>query len=145
MSSTRQLFGLRLYLIGFGVVLLLAGVVAVVLVRADLDSDVVVEGVLFFLLIALMIELVVVRQLLHHLLRPTGRAAGIAIRVAQGDLSLWPADARAKDQLSTSLSAMLDKLRELVGTIRQHAHEAAAMSEQIAASTQEMSASTEEV
>jgi methyl-accepting chemotaxis protein len=145
MSSARQRFVLRLYLIGFGVVLLLAGVVAVVLLRAHLDTGAVVEGVLLFLLVALVIQLVVVRQLLEHLLKPTGRAAGIAIRVAQGDLSLWPADARAKDQLSTSLSAMLDKLRELVGTIRQHAHEAAAMSEQIAASTQEMSASTEEV
>jgi methyl-accepting chemotaxis protein len=40
---------------------------------------------------------------------------------------------------------MLDKLRNLVGTIRQHAHEAAAMSAEIAASTQEMTASTQEV
>ena len=40
---------------------------------------------------------------------------------------------------------MLDKLRELVGTIRQHAHEAAAMSEEIAASTEQMTASTQEV
>ena len=40
---------------------------------------------------------------------------------------------------------MLARLRDLVGTIRQHAHEAAAMSQQIAASTQEMSASTQEV
>ena len=40
---------------------------------------------------------------------------------------------------------MLNKLRELVGTIRQHAQEAAAMSEQIAASTEEMTASTQEV
>jgi methyl-accepting chemotaxis protein len=55
------------------------------------------------------------------------------------------ADPRARDDLSLSLAAMLDKLRTLVGTIRQQAHEAAAMSEQIAASTQEMTASTTEV
>ncbi len=145
MSSARQRFVLRLYLIGFGVVLLLAGVVAIVLLRAHAETAAVVEGVLLFVLIALAIELLVVRQLLENILKPTGRAAGIAIRVAQGDLSQVPADARAKDQLSTSLSVMLDKLRELVGTIRQHAHEAAAMSEEIAASTQQMSASTEEV
>jgi methyl-accepting chemotaxis protein len=145
MSSARHRFVLRLYLIGFGVVLLLAGVVAVALVRARADTGAVVEGVLLFVLVGLAIELVVVRQLLENILKPTGRAAGIAIRVAQGDLSQWPADAKAKDQLTTSLSVMLDKLRELVGTIRQHAHEAAAMSEEIAASTQQMSASTEEV
>jgi methyl-accepting chemotaxis protein len=145
MSSARQRFVLRLYLIGFGVVLLLAGVVAIVLLRAHADTAAVVEGVLLFVLIALAIQLLVVRQLLENILKPTGRAAGIAVRVAQGDLSQVPADARAKDQLSTSLSVMLDKLRELVGTIRQHAHEAAAMSEEIAASTQQMSASTEEV
>ncbi len=51
----------------------------------------------------------------------------------------------AKDGLTSALNAMLDKLRDLVGTIRQHAHDAAAMSEEIAASTQEMTASTQEV
>jgi methyl-accepting chemotaxis protein len=40
---------------------------------------------------------------------------------------------------------MLDRLRDLIGTIRQHAHEAAAMAEEIAASTQQMTASTQEV
>jgi methyl-accepting chemotaxis protein len=145
MSSARQRFVIRLYLIGFGVVLVLGGVVVLVLLRAHADTGDVVEGALLFVLAGLVIELFTVRQLLEHLLKPTGRAAGIATRVAQGDLSIWPDDARAKDQLSTSLAAMLEKLRALVGTIRQHAHEAAAMSEQIAASTQEMSASTEEV
>ena len=40
---------------------------------------------------------------------------------------------------------MLHKLRDLVGTIRQHANDAAAMAEEIAASTQQMTASTQEV
>jgi methyl-accepting chemotaxis protein len=47
--------------------------------------------------------------------------------------------------LSSSLNMMLLKLRELVGTIRQHAHDAAAMAEEIASSTQQMTASTQEV
>ena len=70
-------------------------------------------------------------------------------RVAEGDLSapelVAGAGAGSRDPLTSSIAAMLDKLRDLVGTIRQHAHEAAAMSEEIAASTQEMSASTQEV
>src|SRR6185503_5074065 len=58
----------------------------------------------------------------------------------------WSSDgSEPRDPLSKSVAAMLIKLRELVGTIRQHAHEAAAMAEEIAASTQEMSASTHEV
>ena len=74
--------------------------------------------------------MIVARFLLENILKPTGRAANIATRVAQGDLSLdrAPTATAGKDALTTSLAAMLDKLRELVGTIRQHAHEAAAMS-----------------
>jgi methyl-accepting chemotaxis protein len=81
-------------------------------------------------------------------LRHTGVAATVAGRVAQGDLTMprWSSDgSEPRDPLSKSVAAMLIKLRELVGTIRQHAHEAAAMAEEIAASTQEMSASTHEV
>ncbi len=147
MSSARRNFVLRMHLIGIAAALLLTGVVAVLLARAvgPDSTGAVVEGALLFLLAALVLELIVVRQLLEHILKPTGRATGIAIRVAQGDLTTMPSDGRARDQLTESLSAMLDKLRELVGTIRQHAHEAAAMSQEIAASTEQMSASTEEV
>ena len=105
----------------------------------------VIEGTLIFLFAALVIQLVLGRLLLVNILKPTGRAANIASRVAQGDLSMTAGDGRRKDALTVSLAAMLDKLRDLVGTIRQHAHDAAAMSEQIAASTQQMTASTQEV
>ena len=106
-----------------------------------------VEGTLIFLLAALVVEQIVARFLLENVLKPTGRATNLATRVAQGDLSLdTGADGKAgKDALTTSLATMLDKLRELVGTIRQHAHEAAAMSQEIAASTEQMTASTQEV
>jgi methyl-accepting chemotaxis protein len=150
MASARQKFVVRLHLIGLGAMLLLGGLVAVLLRRAaagtDGGGDTVVEGTLAFLAGALVVELVLVRFLVNKILKPSGRAAGIAIRVAAGDLSLAAGDgALALDPLNSSLGTMLDRLRDLVGTIRQHAHEAAAMSEEIAASTQEMSASTHEV
>ena len=110
-------------------------------------TDPTVEGTLIFLLAALVVEQIVAWFLLENVLKPTGRATNLASRVAQGDLSLdTGADGKAgKDALTTSLATMLDKLRELVGTIRQHAHEAAAMSQEIAASTEQMTASTQEV
>jgi len=148
MASARRKFIVRLQLIGLAAVILLGGLVAVLLGRAGGpdDTGAVVQGTLVFLLIALVVEQVIIRLLVDNILTPAGRAASIASRVAQGDLSMSASDAgTAKDALTTSFAAMLGKLRELVGTIRQHAHEAAAMSEEIAASTQQMSASTQEV
>jgi methyl-accepting chemotaxis protein len=148
MASARQKFVLRLHLVGLAAVLLLGVLVAVLLWRAAPlgDAGVVVQGTLLFLLGALVAEFFLVRVLVNNVLRPTGRAATIASRVAEGDLSMTVGqDGRTTDVLTGSLAAMLEKLRELVGAIRQHAHDAAAMSQQIAASTQEMSASTEEV
>jgi methyl-accepting chemotaxis protein len=149
MASARQQFVVRLHLIGLGIVLLLGAAVAVLLRRAaDPDATgAVLEGTLIFLLVALLVEQVITRFLLEKVLKPTGRATNLAIRVAQGDLSLYTTgDGKSgTDALTTSLATMLDKLRELVGTIRQHAHEAAAMSQEIAASTEQMTASTQEV
>jgi methyl-accepting chemotaxis protein len=149
MASVRQKFVLRLHLFGLGIVLVLGAAVAVLLGRtvAPDGTDPTVEGTLIFLLAALIVEQIVARFLLENVLKPTGRATNLAIRVALGDLSLdTGADGKAgKDALTTSLATMLDKLRELVGTIRQHAHEAAAMSQEIAASTEQMTASTQEV
>jgi methyl-accepting chemotaxis protein len=148
MASARQKFIVRLHLVGLAAVLLLGVVVAVLLGRLAPpgDTGATVQGTLIFLACALIAEVILIRVLVNNVLKPTGRAASIASRVAQGDLSMGVgAGAPAGDLLSSSLAAMLEKLRDLVGTIRQHAHEAAAMSQEIAASTQEMSASTEEV
>jgi methyl-accepting chemotaxis protein len=149
MASSRRTFVVRLHLIGLVTALLLGGVVAVLLRRAAANPDdpgLVVEGTLVFLLAALVAEQVLVRILLQQILRPIAHAATVASRVAEGDLSLQAGDGgRGKDVLSASLDAMLDRLRDLIGTIRQHAHEAAAMAEEIAASTQQMTASTQEV
>jgi methyl-accepting chemotaxis protein len=149
MASSRRTFVVRLHLIGLVTALLLGGVVAVLLRRAAANSDdpaLVIEGTLVFLLAALVAEQVLVRILLQQILRPIARAATVASRVAEGDLSLQAGDGgQGKDVLSASLDAMLDRLRDLIGTIRQHAHEAAAMAEEIAASTQQMTASTQEV
>jgi methyl-accepting chemotaxis protein len=147
MSDARRKLIVRMHLIGLAASLLLAGVVAVLLRRIagpGADGDV-VDGFLIFLLIALIVEQAVAWQVRERVLAPTIRAASIASRVAEGDLSMSAVDGGSRDALSVSLAAMLDKLRDLVGTIRQHAHEAAAMSEEIAASTQQMTASTQEV
>ena len=148
MVASRRQFVVRLNLVGFGAVLLLGAVVALLLRRAagpDGGGEV-VRGTLIFVVLALVAEQAIVRMLLTQVLKPTERATNIAIRVAQGDLGIAAGDGMGgKDALSTSLATMLERLRDLVGTIRQHAHEAAAMSEQIAASTQQMSASTHEV
>ncbi|MBA3258297.1 MAG: methyl-accepting chemotaxis protein, partial [Gemmatimonadales bacterium] len=108
----------------------------------------VLQGTLMFATLALLAELLAAHLLLERVFRPTELAETIAGRVAQGDLSLpeWEgAREMAGDGLTRSISAMLERLRDLVGTIRQHAHEAAAMAQQIAASTEEMTASTQEV
>src|SRR5215211_5291837 len=148
MASARRKFVVRLHLIALGAVLLLGAVVAGLLWRAagpDASGRVATDT-LIFLGVALVVEQVFIRFLLENILKPTGRATNLAIRVAQGDLSLSATDGKLRgDMLTTSLATMLDKLRELVGTIRQHAHEAAAMSQEIAASTQQMTASTQEV
>ena len=144
--SARRKFVVRLHLIGLAAALVLTGVVMVLLrdIAPPDARDSVLEDALIFLLIALIVEQVIAWQVRVRILGPTGRAAEVAIRVAEGDLSMT-ADDGAKDDLSLSLAAMMDQLRTLVGTIRQHAHEAAAMSEEIAASTQQMTASTTEV
>ena len=144
---------LRLHLAGSVAVVVLTAAVAallwVALSRAGVERSIATaeaaRGVLAFAALGFAVELVLVRVLLETVFKPTGLAASVAGRVAEGDLSLPELRAGSRDDLSRSIAAMLDKLRDLVGTIRQHAHEAAAMSQQIAASTQEMSASTQEV
>ncbi len=146
--ASRQMFVVRLHLLGFAAVAALGVVVAVMLHRAAPPGSLgpVLQGTLAFVVAGLVVHFILIRMLLENILKPTGRAANIASRVASGDLSLSEGDRKlGTDGLSRSLAAMLEKLRDLVGTIRQHAHEAAAMSEEIAASTGQMTASTQEV
>ena len=90
MKSARQRFVLRLYLYGMAIALVLTVVVTLLLARSDGGNAAraVLEGCLIFLAVALALVWLVVRQLLEHVLKPAGRAANIAARVAQGDLSL---------------------------------------------------------
>lgn len=148
MASKRNPFVFRLHLIGMGAALVLTSIVAALLWWASAGSaTITLRGTVGFFLIGLAGERIVVWLLLERVLKQTGKAARIAGRVAQGDLSLpdGPSAVGGSDVLTDSISAMLGKLRDLVGTIRQHAQDAAAMSEEIAASTEEMSASTQEV
>ncbi len=148
MASKRNPFVLRLHVCGWTAILVLTLLVAVLLWSVSGGNwSSTAMGAAAFLLVALGIERILVWLLLDRVLKATGKAARIAGRVADGDLSLpeEQASLMAKDVLTLSIASMLTKLRDLVGTIRQHAQEAAAMSEEIAASTQEMTASTQEV
>jgi methyl-accepting chemotaxis protein len=152
-SVVQRRLVVRLHVAGIVAVVLLTAAVATLLwlalTRSGIpDPDAVGEtarGALAFAALGFATELLLVRILLETVFKPTGLAASVAGRVALGDLSLPELRAGSRDDLSRSIAAMLEKLRDLVGTIRQHAHEAAAMSQQIAASTQEMTASTQEV
>ena len=147
MASPRAKYLSQLHLMAAAVIAVLTGVVAWLLSSAGTEE--LVRGVLIFAAVAVVLEQIVTWILVKHILAPTGVAAGVADRIADGDLSLpsWSArpERAPKDSLTRTIFAMLTKLRELVGAIRQHAHDAAAMAEQIAASTQQMTASTQEV
>jgi methyl-accepting chemotaxis protein len=147
MASARTKYLYKLHLTGLTVVAVLVAVVAWLL--WPLGGPAMLRGVVLFAAVAVVLEQIVIWVLVRHILSPTGVAANLAIRIADGDLGIpsWSTKpGRApKDPLTRTMFAMLGKLRDLVGTIRQHAHDAAAMAEEIAASTQQMTASTQEV
>jgi methyl-accepting chemotaxis protein len=147
MASQRRKFLLRLHLTGLAAVAVLAALVAGLLPASDPGAW--ARSVLLFAAVAVVLEQALMHLLVRQIIAPTGVAAGVAVRIADGDLSLpsWSTrpDKAPRDPLTRTILAMLTRLRELVGAIRQHAHDAAAMAEEIAASTQQMTASTQEV
>ncbi|MGH7510256.1 MAG: methyl-accepting chemotaxis protein [Gemmatimonadales bacterium] len=153
MAAARNQFIFRLHLIGFLSAAVLATAAAGILVlvcpppaQPTILGDPVVWGTALILALGVAMAQLLVRLLLQRVLKPTGKAAAVALRVAGGDLSMpdW-AGRSGLDGLSTSIVGMVTRLQELVGTIRQHSHDAAAMAQEIAASTQQMTASTQEV
>jgi methyl-accepting chemotaxis protein len=153
MASSPKQFILNLHLIG----LLAAGVVTAAVAGilflacprptgSFTPADPAVWGSAVVLTLWVIMEQLLVRLLLKRVLKPTGKAAVVAMRVAGGDLTMpdW-ANRSNLDGLSTSVVSMVRRLQDLVGTIRQHSHDASAMAQQIAASTQQMTASTQEV
>jgi methyl-accepting chemotaxis protein len=153
MANSRNRFITRLHLIGIlAAVVMTAAVLGILLVVcADRNLPLglthpAVWGSAVVLALGLIIERLMVRLLLNNVMKPTGKAAVVALRVADGNLILpeW-AGRKNLDGLSTSILSMVRRLQELVGGIRQYSHDAAAMAQQIAASTQQMSASTHEV
>jgi methyl-accepting chemotaxis protein len=147
MVSARKKYLYQLHLTALGVVAVLTGVVAWLLSSAGVAET--VRGVLLFAAAAMVLEQIVVWLVVNQILAPMGVAASVALRIADGDLSLpsWSTrpERAPRDPLTRTMLTMLAKLRDLVGTIQTHAHDAAAMAEQIAASTQQMTASTQEV
>ncbi|HEX7337518.1 MAG TPA: methyl-accepting chemotaxis protein [Gemmatimonadales bacterium] len=152
MASANR-FVLNLHLIGLAAAATMAaavgGILSVVspaLAGQSLLTNPVVWGTLAAFGLGVVLEQLLVRLLVSQVLKPTGKAAAVALRVSDGDLSLPSWAGRAGlDRLSSSMVSMVTQLQGLVGTIRQHSHDAAAMAQQIAASTQQMSASTQEV
>jgi methyl-accepting chemotaxis protein len=146
-ASGRRAYLYKLHLTALAIVAVLAAVVGWLLAPTGLPT--MIRGLLIFAAVSVVLEQIVVWVLVKQILAPTGVAATVAVRIADGDLSLpsWSTrpERAPKDPLTRTIFAMLTKLRDLVGAIRQHAHDAAAMAEQIAASTQEMTASTQEV
>jgi methyl-accepting chemotaxis protein len=146
-SPPRRQSVLGVHIAGFGFVLLLSAVVAMLLWDATGDSAATLRGTTVFAVAAVLLEQGVVFYLSRRVLSATGTAEGIARRVADGDLGLPSValNGTGRDGLTRAMLAMLDRLRSLVGGIHQHANEAASMAQQIAAATQEMTASTQEV
>jgi len=153
MASARNKFVVRLHLVGLLAAVSVTAAVGGILALACPPSadpmtlrNPVIWGTAAVLVVCVVTAHVLVRLLLSQVLKPTGKAAAVAIRVADGDISTpdW-AERSGLDGLSLSMLGMVRRLQDLVGTIRQHSHDAAAMAQQIAASTQQMSASTQEV
>ncbi len=151
--ASRNQFVLNLHLIGLAAAAVVAAVVAMILfvacpspAESSLLEHPAVWGTVVVFSLGVVMEQLLVRMLLSQVLKPTGKAAMVAMRVADGDLTLpsW-AGRPGLDGLSTAVLAMVTRLQQLVGTIRQHSHDSAAMAQQIAASTQQMTASTQEV
>jgi methyl-accepting chemotaxis protein len=150
MAQSRSRFILTLHLAG------LAGVAAMVLAAGAVLffacpgpislTHPLVWGSTALLIVGVGIERTLMHLLLDRVLKPTGKVAVVATRVSHGDLTTpdW-ANKEGMDGLSSSIVGMVKRLQDLVGTIRQHSHDAAAMAQQIAASTQQMTASTQEV
>src|SRR5688572_7791244 len=95
MASNRNQFVRRLHLIGLLAASIIAaataGILAVVSPPTgdqNLLLTPVVWGSSLILLLSLVIAQVLVRLLLERVLKQTGKAAGAAMRVSEGDLSL---------------------------------------------------------
>jgi methyl-accepting chemotaxis protein len=105
--------------------------------------------VLILLGIVVIVVTLIVIRLRRQIVEPMEKLAAVARRVAQGDLRKTdievPGTSHEVISLVGAIEAMLEELRQLVGTMRVNATEAAGMAEQISSSTQQMSASTQEV
>ena len=151
--ASRNSFILNLHLIGVSAGAILASAVAGILLavcpaptEATILNHPAIWGSATVFLLGIAIEQTLVRLLLTRVLKPTGKAAAVAMRISEGDLTMPDWAGRSNlDGLSTSVVSMVTRLQELVGTIRQYSHDAAAMAQQIAASTEQMTSSTQEV
>jgi methyl-accepting chemotaxis protein len=117
---------------------------AVLLVASPIEGALdpthpVVWGTAALLVLGWVIEQVLVRLLLTRVLKPTGKVAIVATRVSHGDLTTpdW-ANREGLDVLSTSIVSMVTRLQGLVGSIRQHSHDAAAMAQEVAGTTSDL-------
>lgn len=140
-----------LHAAGATVVLALTAAVAVILWElTDTTNPVdLLPGVLAFLAVAVVLELIVVTWTIRRVARPLVVAEQVAARVALGDLTAGELLERdpvlMQSPIGVSVRAMVHALRELTTTIHGTSADAAAMAQEIAASTEQMTASTQEV
>jgi methyl-accepting chemotaxis protein len=152
MASDRNKFIFRLHLIGLtAAVIMTAAATAIIVYACPMPDSLDPTHPIFWgpptlLVLGVAIQQLLVGLLLGRVLKPTGKVGVLVSRVSQGNLTTpdW-AKNEGLDSLSSSIVGMLKRLQDLVGTIRRHSHDAAAMAQEIAASTQQMTASTQEV
>jgi methyl-accepting chemotaxis protein len=153
MAKDRNTFIARLHQIGLLAAALMTAAVAAILVvacpnglRAFGVLHPALWGAALVFALGVAMERVLVQLLLSRVLKPTGKVAAVAMRVAEGDISMPEWAGRSNlDGLSSSVVSMMQRLQDLVGSIRQYSQNASVMAQQMAASTQQMTASTQEV
>jgi methyl-accepting chemotaxis protein len=118
--------------------------------RIDVDSNLAYAAALRFLglviLLALLTGAVVTWLIARSITRPIGRALHVAQAVAQGDLSseVVATGTDETGRLLASLGEMNQNLRQVVGAIRQGAHEISSSTADIASGNQDLSSRTSE-
>ena len=76
---------------------------------------------------------------LDRMIRAERDAAGVAVHLSEGDLSVVVTPRSDKDALLTAMSAMVERLREVVGEVKSGAENVASGSEEMSASSESLS------
>jgi methyl-accepting chemotaxis protein len=100
-----------------------------------------------FALLCLLVHAVALSWLERRIIRPLGVVSSITLRIADGDLTVAPADIErlGGGPVTDAVHRMVRELNRLVGSIRHAATDSAALAQEISSATEQMVSSTEEV